>query len=132
LENRTADAVVKNLLTLGITCLAEWDVLAFVHSHGTTLVSAEKITGLLGYTKVVVGEALESLTTRGFVHRSRNSHGVRVYRFPGADVDEAARRALRDLLKATEDRQGRLLLIRHLRAAEPDKHMRGRGGLHLA
>jgi len=85
LENGTADAVVKHLSTLGIVHLAEWDVLVFICRHGVSLASAEKIASLLGYTKAVVGSTLESLTTKGLVQRSRNSHGVRLYQ-PVDDV----------------------------------------------
>jgi hypothetical protein len=132
LENRTADAVVKYLGTLGIVDLAEWDVLAFVHNHGTSLSSAEKISTLVGSTKAVVGAALESLTAKGLVKRSRNSRGVRIYQsvvgFPG----DPAQLALQEMLKVAEDRHGRLLLISHLRQGACGKDLRGRGGLHLA
>lgn len=132
MENRTADAVVKHLGTLGIADLAEWDVLAFVHHHGTSLASAEQIAALVGCTKAAVGAALESLTAKGLVKRSRNSHGVRLYQsvvgFPG----DPAQLALEEVLKVAENRQGRLLLIAQLRRRECGKDLRQRGGLHLA
>jgi hypothetical protein len=132
LENRTANAVVKHLGTLGIVDLAEWDVLAFVHSHGTSLASAEKIAAMVGSTRAVVGTALESLTAKGLVKRSRNSCGARLYQsvvgFPG----DPAQLALQEVLKFAEDRRGRLQLIAHLRQLDSGKDSRGRGGLHLA
>jgi DNA-binding transcriptional ArsR family regulator len=132
LENRTADAVVKHLTTLGIAHLAEWDVLAFIYSHGTSLASAEKIASLLGYNKAAVGSALDSLTAKGLVHRSRNSRGVRLYQFVGTGPDDPPQHALEELMKVAEEREGRLLLVKHLRQAAMGKDVRERGGLHLA
>jgi len=132
LENGTADAVVKHLSTLGIVHLAEWDVLVFICRHGVSLASAEKIASLLGYTKAVVGSTLESLTTKGLVQRSRNSHGVRLYQ-PVDDVRNGPLQlALEDLIKVAEGRDGRLLLMKHLRRALRHEDLRQRGGLHLA
>jgi predicted transcriptional regulator len=132
LESRTADAVVKHLGTLGIEHLAEWDVLAFIYRHGTSLVSAEKISSLVGYTKAIVGAALESLTAKGLIQRSRNARGVRLYQAARAVPGDPLQLALAELLKITEDRQGRLLLSRHLRHATSGRDLRERGGLHLA
>jgi predicted transcriptional regulator len=131
LENRNADAVVKHLTTLGIAHLAEWDVLAFVYHHGTSLASAEKIASLLGYNKDIVGSSFESLTAKGLVQRSRNSHGVRLYQFVGAGPNDPLQLALEELMEIAEERQGRLMLIRHLRQAVT-KGPRERRGLHLA
>jgi DNA-binding FadR family transcriptional regulator len=130
LDNRTADAVVKHLSTLGIDRLAEWDVLAFIYRHGTSLASAEKISALLGYSKAVVGSALDSLTTKGLVQRSRNSRGVRLYQFIGAAPDAPSRLALDELIRVAEERPGRLLLIKHLKQTAAGKNQHG--GLHLA
>jgi DNA-binding transcriptional ArsR family regulator len=132
LENRTANAVVKHLSTLGIAHLAEWDVLAFIYSHGASLVSAEKIAALLGYSKPEVGSALDSLTAKGMVERSRNSRGVRLYRFIGAGPNDSLQLALEELMKIAEDRQGRLLLARQLGRPSRGEELRERGGLHLA
>jgi len=130
LENRTADAVVKHLSTLGITHLAEWDVLAFIYRHGTSLAGAERIASLLGYSKASVGSALDSLAAKGLVQRSRNSRGVRLYQFIGAAPDAPPQLALDELMKVAEERPGRLLLIKHLKQAAAGKNQRG--GLHLA
>lgn len=132
MESRTADAVVKHLSTLGIAHLAEWDVLAFIYSHGASLSSAEKIGALLGYSKPEVGSALDSLTAKGLVQRSRNSHGVRLYQFVGAGPDDSLQLALEELMKIAEERQGRLLLSRQLRQPPRGEDLRERGGLHLA
>jgi DNA-binding MarR family transcriptional regulator len=123
------DLVRGHLETLGINHLAEWDVLAFIYRHGTNLASAEQIARLLGYGKAAVGAALESLTSKGLVQRSRSSRGARLYQFAAAVSGDSRRAALEELMKVAEERQGRLLLIRHLRTG---KERHGRGGLHLA
>ena len=125
------DLIGRHLDALGIGRLAEWDVLAFIYLHGTSLASAEQISRLLGYNKAVVGAALESLTSTGLVQRSRNSHGIRLYRFTAAGPEDSRQRALEELIKVAKERRERLLLIRHLRQAA-GKEQRGRGGLHLA
>jgi predicted transcriptional regulator len=132
LENRTADAVVKHLSTLGITDLAEWDVLAFICRHGPSLAGAERIASLIGYSKAAVGSALDSLTAKGFVQRSRNSRGVRLYQFIGAAPDAPRQLALDELMRVAEERPGRLLLIKHLKQSAAGRNLQQRGGLHLA
>ena len=124
--------MVKHLNTLGIAHLAEWDVLAFIYRHGTSLASAEKISSLVGYCKAEVGSAIDSLTAKGLVQRSRNSRGVRFYQFIGAAPDGSRRKSLDELMEVAEEREGRLLLIRHLRQDADAKDLRKRGGLHLA
>jgi DNA-binding MarR family transcriptional regulator len=125
------DLIGRHLDALGIGRLAEWDVLAFIYLHGTSLASAEQISGLLGYNKAIVGAALESLTSTGLIQRSRNYHGVRFYRFTAAGPEDSQQRALEELMKVAKERPERLLLIRHLRKGAEEER-RGRGGLHLA
>jgi hypothetical protein len=105
--------VEKQLNELGIGSLAEWDVLAFINSHGTSIASAENISRLLGYSKASVGAALDSLTSAGLIQRSRNSNGVRIYQ-PAALEGDLRQRALHELMQMGEGRDGRLLLIKHL------------------
>lgn len=125
------DLIGRHLETLSIFSLAEWDVLAFICRHGSSLASAEQIARLLGYGKATVGAALESLTSTGLVNRSRNSRGVRLYHFAPAVSGDPRRGALNELNTLAEERCGRLLLIRHLQRRSPQEQ-RGRGGLHLA
>lgn len=122
----------RHLETLRIDRLAQWDVLAFLYRHGASLASAQQIALLLGYIRTDVGGALDSLVSTGLVQRSRNSRGVRLYRFTAAVADDSRQRALDELIKVAEQRQGRLLLIAHLRRAAAVKERRERGGLHLA
>ena len=126
------DAVINHLKTLGITHLTEWDVLIFIRNHGTSLASAEKIAGLLGYTTAAVGTALDALTSAGLIQRSRNSHGVRLYRFAAGALDDSQRGSLEELMKLTGRREGRLRIIRSLQEDGPAKELRSRGRLHLA
>jgi len=126
------DQVGRYLEILRIVSLAEWDVLAFIYHHSTSLASAEQIGRLLGYTRVAAGVALDSLTSTGLVQRSRASHGARLYRFAPPVAGDPRRTALEELKKVAEERQGRLLLIRHLRRAAAGTEVRERGGLHLA
>jgi len=124
--------VHKHLETLRIRQLAEWDVLAFIHRHGTSIASAEQIARLLGYGNAPVGAALDGLASAGLVQRSRNAHGVRLYRCTANFADESRRRSLEELMKVAEERQGRLLILRHLQQAAAGHQRRLRGGLHLA
>jgi hypothetical protein len=124
------DRFREHLDTLGIGQVAEWDVLVFIYRYGTSLASADQISRLLGYNRAIVGAALETLSLTGLVQRSRNSHGVRLYQSAPAVPNDPRQRALEELM--AEERQGRLLLIRHLQQAAAGKEKRERGGLHLA
>ena len=124
------DRFREHLDTLGIGQVAEWDVLVFIYRYGTSLASADQISRLLGYNRAIVGAALETLSLTGLVQRSRNSHGVRLYQFAAAGPEDSRQRALEELM--AEERQGRLLLIRHLQQPAAGKEKRECGGLHLA
>jgi len=124
------DRCRRHLATLRIDQLVQWDVLAFLHRHGTSLASAQQIALLLGYSRAAVGEALDSLASTNLLQRSRNSRGVRLYRF--AIADHSRQLALDELLELAGQRPGRLQLIAHLRQTATGKDRRERGGLHLA
>jgi DNA-binding MarR family transcriptional regulator len=128
----TAVDVGEHLGTLGIGHLAEWDVLNFIYNHGANLAGADRIASLLGYSRPVVGAALDLLTSRGLVQRSRNSRGVRLYQLAITVPEDSRQRALEQLMALAEDRHGRLLIIGRLRHPVSAKERRGRGGLHLA
>lgn len=123
----------ESLELLRIRHLAEWDVLAFIYRHGTNLASSDHIGRLLGHSKAAVGAALDSLTLTGLVKRSRKSYGVRLYQIADAIQRDGRGSCLEELMKLTEERRGRLLLIAHLRSGGGQElRGRGRGGLHLA
>lgn len=126
------DAIPGHFEILKIYHIAEWDVLAFLSRHGSTLASAEQIARLLGHSRVTVGSALDLLTTAGLVQRSRSSNGVRLYRFDSFMASDSLRFSLKELMKVANDRKGRLLFIRHLQQIAAEKDLRERSGLHLA
>jgi DNA-binding MarR family transcriptional regulator len=121
-----------NIEILGITRLAEWDVLTFLYRHGTSLASAEQIARLVGYSSAEVGAALESLNSIGLIQRSHNCHGVRAYQLAPALPGDSRRQCFEDLMKLAEDRQGRLLIVTNLRPSSIERSLRGRRGLHRA
>jgi DNA-binding MarR family transcriptional regulator len=126
------DLLRGHLATLRINSLAEWDSLAFIYRHGTSLASPEQIAQLLGYNSSVIGAALDSLASTGLIERSRNTHGLRVYRLAVAVPGDPRQRALEELISVAEERRARLVLIRLLQQAATSKDRRESGGLHLA
>jgi hypothetical protein len=125
------DAVAEHLKLLGIVQLVHWDVLVFVHDHGASLASVERVSSLVGYGVSEVRAALDSLTSNGLLRRSHNSRGVRLYQAAGGISGDIKQRALKELRKVAEKRTGRLLLINRLRPTTPGMNSR-RHGLHLA
>jgi hypothetical protein len=130
---KDSELLHKHLIVLRISHLAEWDVLAFIYRHGTNLASVDYIGRLLGHSKAAVGAALDSLTSTGLVKRSRSAHGVGLYQIAPALAGDFRGIVMGELMKLTEERRGRMLMIAHLRQAG-NKELRGRGhgGLHLA
>ena len=116
------------LASLDLSLLADWDVLVFLYSHRASLASAEQISRLVGYTAIVVGDALDRLESRGFVKRSRASQGVRLYQF--LDSTSPSHDGFRQLLRLATNRPGRLLLAKRLRG-RGRQQARGREGLEL-
>ena len=123
--------MAEHLEILRIGRLPEWDVLSYIYRHGASLASAQRIADPLGYSRAVVGAALDSLTSSGILHRSRNSRGVRLYRLTET-IPDISRFSLEKLMKVAEGRVGRLLIVSHFRQAAPGNERRERGGLHLA
>lgn len=66
------------LHALGVQSLCEWDVVAFLYRHPTSLVGADYIARLLGYPDEPVVAALDALESLGLVERSRVSQNVRL------------------------------------------------------
>jgi len=110
---------------LQISTVTEWDVLVFLHRHGTILVKAETIALLVGYDKDSVGKALDNLVSLGLVRRSRSSQGVRFYRFELNSATE-------QLIKLSAERAGRLIVTRRLVVRGQRIQAPARGGLRLA
>lgn len=108
-----AEEELECLQKLGILLLAEWDVLAFLYRHGSSLASAEQIARLVGYESRVTGDALDRLESLGLVRRSRASKSVRLYQFV-VSTDAARLACFQELMNLAQSRTGRLLLAAKL------------------
>jgi DNA-binding MarR family transcriptional regulator len=122
--------VQENLKALGVSLLSEWDTLAFLYRHGTTLTSAAQIARLLGGDTASVSKALDRLESLELIQRSRGSQDVRLYRF-AVLTDPSRQSCLMELMSLAEKRTGRLLLLKHLRRGSPQT-VSGSGGLRFA
>jgi DNA-binding MarR family transcriptional regulator len=71
----------RHLETLDISAIAEWDVLAFLHRHGTTIANAAHMVRLIGYSQSVVESALDNLTRAGLIQVSRGLDGIGLFKF---------------------------------------------------
>jgi hypothetical protein len=107
------------LENLGISQLGDWDVLAFVHRHGVSLISLEQIAPLIGHQSNVVGDALNRLERGKFIQCSRSSRGINLYRAM-ALADPERGRYLEYLFRFSESRSGRLQLARELKSVTAD------------
>ena len=107
----------RHLETLDISGIAEWDVLAFLHRHGTTIANAAHIVRLIGYSQNVVESALDNLTRAGLIQVSPGLDGIGLFKFIPLDTP-ARHDCLEALIKMGDRRNGRLQLIRALR--KPD------------
>ena len=67
----------RHLEILDISAIAEWDVLAFLYRHGTTIASAAHMVRLIGYSQSVVASALDNLTKAGLI-QSSHSDGITI------------------------------------------------------
>jgi hypothetical protein len=112
-EQSQDELVLESLQTLGVDFLTEWDALTFVYQHATSLCTAAHIARLIGYDKVETAGALQKLETLGLIERSRVTQGIRFYRVPAPA--EPRCRCLQELMSLTQDRAGRLLLLRQLK-----------------
>jgi DNA-binding MarR family transcriptional regulator len=98
---------------LGISVVAEWDVLLFLLRHGTTIASDANMVRLIGYSPSVIKSALEGLTKAGLIQSSR-SDGTGLYKLIPLDTP-ARQDCLEALIKMADLRSGRLQLIGALR-----------------
>ena len=106
--------IEQHLQTLDISALAEWDVLAFVYRHRTTIDTTAHIVRLLGYSQSMVESALDKLTRSGLIQASRGSDGTGLYKFIPLDTP-ARQDDFEALIKMADRRNGRLQLILALR-----------------
>ena len=128
---RKSDLPVReHLKVLGVSTLSEWDVLTFLHRHGTSLTSAAEIALLLGGNKAEISAALDRLAALELIRRSRGSQGVRLYRI-SVPTDPSRYACLMELMSLAENRDGRLLLLKHL-PRESSRPSRRAHGLSVA
>jgi DNA-binding MarR family transcriptional regulator len=107
-------SVLSCLKTVGISCLSDWDVLAFIYRHGVSLASADQIARLTGYENTVVSGALDRLEAGKLIQRSRVSQGICVYRVPEPTNAEHSH-CLENLLSLSRSREGRLMMKKQLK-----------------
>jgi biotin operon repressor len=122
-------ALIDNL---GIGDLTEWEVLAFLYRHGTSLASAEQLGQMIGIGSDAIRDAIDLLTSAGLIVRSSSARGVRLYRLATAIENDTRQHSLDELMKLSGDRRSRLLLLKCLRERTAGKQLRGRSGWHLA
>ena len=130
IEESSAISVLERLQTLGVSLMAEWDTLVFLHSHSPSLCTAAQIARLIGYEKAEIGAALQRLEESGIVQRSHTWQGTRMYKF--SEPPEPVRRSsLLELMTLDRTRPGRLLLLEQLKRPRQERRSRN-DGLRLA
>jgi hypothetical protein len=126
------DALVRDRLdVLGVAFLIEWDALVFLYHHSASLCTVAQIAKLVGYGGAEIGPALHRLETLGLIRRSRVSQGIRFYRF-SAPPEPSRQGCLLELMNLTKNREGRLMLLKHLKRSGLGPRRRRHGGLRLA
>jgi DNA-binding MarR family transcriptional regulator len=99
---------------LCISLLSDWDVLNFMYRRRATLLNTQQIAGLIGYESTAVRNALDRLQRAKLVERSRIFQGVRFHRVL-VSMDAQHARCLHQLVRLSQSRSGRLLLIEELK-----------------
>jgi hypothetical protein len=112
-ENNFDSQIQACLTRLGITAPVEWDVLAFVYRHQSSLTNADQMARMLGYPSTVVADALDRMEILKLIRRSRASQGVRLYQF-GSESDPQAESCFQQLIKLAGTPAGRSQLIKKL------------------
>jgi DNA-binding MarR family transcriptional regulator len=118
-EKPTELPLQKCLDGVGISLLSEWDVLIFVYRHGASLTTVDQIARLIGYPSGIVSDTLDRLEREELIERSRPSRGVRFYRIL-TSMDSRRWPYLRQLIRLSESRAGRLQLAERLKAPLSD------------
>ena len=131
IEESDAAVALNCLEALGVTQLTEWDALVFLYHHSASLCTVAQIARLIGYDGAEIGPALHRLEALGLIQRSRVSQGIRFYRF-SAPADLSRQNCLLELMKLTNNRAGRLMLLKHMKRSDPELRPKRHGGLRLA
>jgi len=130
IEKSQETLVVERLQALGVALLSEWDVLVFIYRRLTTLGTGAQISRLIGHDKAETGAALDRLEELGLVQRSRDSRGTRLYKF-SMPSEPSHNSCLLALMSLTQNRTGRLLLLKHLKRPRHEPGRRRNKNLHL-
>lgn len=128
-EKSDIDLIPERLRILGISLVSEWDVLTFLHRHGTSLGNAAHIAKFVGYDSAPTAAALRTLDVLGLIERSRVSQGIRMYRI-SASLEDSRRSCLLKLVNLAKNRSGRLLVVKNLKSAVRVRQV-GNSGLGL-
>ena len=123
--------LTEQLQSLNVSTICEWDVLAFLYRHATSLTTAEHLAHLVGYSKSIVGAALDQLAVSGLIQRSPLRNRVRLYRFVDSE-DVARQQCIQELMRLGETRGGRLLLVQSLRQIAGRRRASAGNSLRLA
>ena len=123
--------IQKSLTRLGIASPVEWDVLAFVYRHQTSLTNADQIGRMLGYASTVVADALDHIESLKLIRRSRASQGVRLYQFTSSEADPWSHGCFQQLITLAESPAGRLLIVKKLRTRRTSLSLAKNKGKHV-
>jgi hypothetical protein len=123
--------VPERLQALGLELLTEWDALVFLYRHVASLCTTAQIAPLIGYDRGEIAAALRKLEALGLIQRSRASQGIRFYRF-SAPEEPSRHSCLVELMNLDQNREGRLLLLKHLKRPGLEPRVRRDSGLRLA
>jgi hypothetical protein len=123
--------VPARLQALGVGLLADWGSLVFLFRHTARLCIAAQIAQLIGYDRAEIGPVLRRLETLGLFQRSRVVLRIRFYRF-SEPAEPSRQGSLLEPMNMTNDRAGRLMLLKHLKRSGLAPQRRPHGGPCLA
>jgi len=132
MPEKSQDVLVAECLhSLGVSFLTEWDALTFVYKHGAILCTAAQIARLIGCDMAETGAALQKLERLGLIQRSRAAQWIRFYRF-SPPPEPTRHSCFLELMRLTQDRAGRVLLLKHLKRHRLEPRRKRDSGLRLA
>jgi DNA-binding MarR family transcriptional regulator len=102
--------------SLGISQMAEWDVLVFLHRHGVSLLRPDKIASFIGYEEKVVEDAMDRLESRGLIARSRPFEKAHLYQV-SVSIHAENSISFQQMMSLADTREGRLLVAREIKLA---------------
>lgn len=106
--------VHEYLESLGISQMAEWDVLVFLHRHGVSLLRPDKIARLIGYEDKLIEDAMNRLESRGLIARSRPFEKAHLYQV-SVSIHAENSKCFQQMMSLADTREGRLLVAREFK-----------------